>query len=40
MIGEKFKGNKPKNESANANNCGGDVCNSEEVSVMEMEQRG
>jgi hypothetical protein len=40
MIREKFKGNKPKNESTDARNCGGTACTSDEVSVMEMEQRG
>ncbi len=39
MIREKFKGNKPKNESTDAKNCGGTVYSSDEVSVMEMEQR-
>jgi hypothetical protein len=33
MIREKFKGNKPKNESTDAKNCGGTVCSSDEVSV-------
>ena len=40
IIREKFKGNKPKNESTDAKNCGGTVCTSNEVFVMEMEQRG
>jgi hypothetical protein len=40
MKREKFKGNKPKNESTDAKNCGGTDCTSDEVSVMEMEQRG
>ena len=40
MIREKFKGKKPKNESADVKNCGGTACSSDEVSVMEMEQRG
>jgi hypothetical protein len=40
MIREKFKGNKLKNESTDARNCGGTACTSDEVSVMEMEQRG
>ena len=40
MIREKFKGNKPKNESTEAKNCGGTACTSSEVSVMEIEQRG
>ena len=39
MIREKFKGNKPKNESTDAKNCGGTVYSSDEFSVMEMEQR-
>ena len=39
LIREKFKGNKPKNESTDARNCGGTVCTSGEVFVMEMEQR-
>lgn len=40
MIREKFKGNKLKNESTDARNCGGTACNSDEVSVIEIEQRG
>ena len=39
MIREKFKEIKSKNESTNTKNCGGIACSSEEVSVMEMEQR-
>ena len=40
MIREKFKGNKPKNESTDVKNCDGTACSSDEVSVMEIEQRG
>jgi len=39
MLREKFKGHIPKNESTEAKNCDGTVCSSDEVSVMEMEQR-
>ena len=39
MLREKFKGKKPKNESTDAKNCDGTACSSDEVSVMEMEQR-
>jgi hypothetical protein len=36
---EKFKGIQPKSESTDAKNYGGTACSSEEVSIMEMEQR-
>jgi hypothetical protein len=39
MLREKFKGNKPKNESTEAKHCGGTACSSVETSVMEVEQR-
>ena len=39
LIREKFKGNKPENESTDARNCGGTVCTSDKVFVMKMEQR-
>jgi len=35
-----IQGPKPKNESTDAKNCDGTARSSDEVSVMEMEQRG
>jgi len=40
MLREKFKWRTHKNESTNAEHSGGLPCISDEVSVMEMEQRG
>jgi len=40
MLREKFKWRTHKNESTNAEHSGGLPCMSDEVSVMEMEQRG
>jgi len=40
ILREKFKGQKPKNESTDAKHCGGTTRSSDEVSVMEMERRG
>jgi hypothetical protein len=34
-----IQGQQPKDESTDAKNYGGTACSSEEVSVMEMEQR-
>jgi len=40
MLREKFKWKPHKNESTDAEHSGGLPCMSDEVSVMEMEQRG
>jgi hypothetical protein len=40
MLREKFKWRTHKDESTNAEHSGGLPCMSDEVSVMEMEQRG
>ncbi|WP_374698464.1 hypothetical protein [Wolbachia endosymbiont (group B) of Limnophora tigrina] len=40
MIRKKFKEQISEDESTDAENRGGSVCSSEEVSVMEMERRG
>jgi len=40
MLREKFKQSTCKNQSTNTKHRGGITCSSDEVSVMEMEQRG